>query len=112
MPHPRLLGLAAALLCVCAVAPVLVSRAWHPEAARAGNVLPFSVALDCDPATTGVQSQCQYPSGTTALDVDVVFENKSGAAASLGSFNFDVVTNQQAVLNPAPDSTNAFDSNP
>src|SRR5690242_6613577 len=84
----------------------------RPHAASATVVTPFELDLDCNTTLAGIQSSCVKPTGTTAVDIAVVLKNNSGSASDLGSFNFNVVTNQQTIFNPGPTNADTFNSNP
>src|SRR5689334_10412391 len=79
--------------------------AASPQAGNTG----FELALDCG---SGLGVPCTLASGTSTANVNVVLVNNSGVAATVGSFNFNVVTDAQNVFNPSAGSGNAFDSNP
>ena len=49
----------------------------------------FTLALDCDKATAGLQSACIIPSGPLR-DVDVVLTNNTAAPRELNGFSFEV----------------------
>jgi hypothetical protein len=60
---------------------------------------PFSMFVDCDVATAGVQSSCELPAGEQLVDVDIVLRNASGSVVDVPAFQFDLVTDQ-TVLDP------------
>jgi hypothetical protein len=73
--------------------------ATRVAASPQAGVATGSVSLDCDPGTAGVQSSCLFSTGTTSVDVAVVFTNNSGSPQTVGSFQFNVVANQ-SIFNP------------
>ncbi len=106
----RMFGASAALLILAVGAVALPLMLPHHRASA--DAAPFALRLDCDPATAGVQSACTYPQGTAFVDVDVVFENNSSAATTIGSFNFDAISIPQPALNPKPGVDANNDTNP
>jgi hypothetical protein len=68
--------------------------ATRVSASPQAGILTYSVSLDCDPGTAGVQSFCLLTTGTTSVDIDVVFTNGSGSALTLGSIGLDVLADQ------------------
>lgn len=102
-----LAGLAVALTLALTASLPLMLRALTADAVEVDTL-----ALDCDLATDGVQSQCAYPAGTTAFDVGVVYQRAEGAATvRLAAFNFEVVAPQLA-FQPAAGADANFNANP
>lgn len=52
----------------------------------------FYLAVDCDPAVAGIQSQCTLPSSppTTALSANIVLVNAGGADRRVAVFSFNL----------------------
>lgn len=71
----------------------------------------FSLSVDCDVLTPGIQDACVFPSGTTDVDVDIVLTNGTDADVTLGSHDFFATTNE-SVLDPKPGSADPLNSNP
>jgi len=74
----------------------------------------FYMAIDCNVTTPGIQDICAYPVGTTDVQVAIVAGNATGAATTIGSFDFAAETNEPVLL-PRTDITNpepggAFDA--
>ena len=107
--HPRAL-IFSLLAIVAVVAATGTASLDRPRAALAAPTL-FEMYLDCDPAA-GVQTTCTFPSGTASVDLDVILKNTSGAAGTVTAFNFDVVTDQQLIFNPKPQTGDSNNSNP
>jgi hypothetical protein len=92
------LGCVVAAVAVMALA-VAILRPGEPVAA--GTVTPVQFFIDCDPAASGIQSDCAYPSGTTSVAVDVVLQNRTGGVIGLSALGLAV--------RAAPASPGAFD---
>ncbi len=108
--HPR--AVIFSLLAIAAVfAAAGAASLGRSLPTSAATPTPFEMYLDCDP-TAGIQTTCSFASGTSSVDLDVILKNNSLVARTLGSFNFDVVTNQQLIFNPKPQSGDSFNSNP
>lgn len=71
----------------------------------------FSLSVDCDVLTPGIQDACVFPAGTTDVDVDIVLTNGTATDVMLGSHDFFATTNE-SVLDPKPGSADPFNSNP
>lgn len=73
----------------------------------------FYMAIDCNVTAAGIQDRCAYPAGTTDVQVAVVAGNATGAAATIGSFDFAAETNEPVLLPrtdiTTPDPDGAFD---
>jgi hypothetical protein len=60
----------------------------------------FSLALDCDTGTPGVQTTCILPLDAAEVDVGVVISNNTAAARTLGAFDFEIVDPNDSTLVP------------
>lgn len=109
--YPRALVFALLAAGAVVLAMVGVSPA-RPQQAEAGVPLPFSVLIDCDTSTVGIQTSCSYPSSTTTKDLDVIFVNNSGGPTSISSLQFTLKGDNQPIFNPGPISGDANNSNP
>jgi hypothetical protein len=73
--------------------------AFRTPTAQAGATTPFTVEVDCDTGTAGIQSSCTYPSGTGAITAAVVLHNNSGTNPTvINSFDFKINNSSTAVL--------------
>lgn len=112
--HARALLVTLSIATAFAITAFVLVRPDAPST-HAGAPPPptdWELYADCDPGTAGIQSSCVFPSGTTAINIDMVVKNNTVTGARLGSFEFVLVTNQQALFQPNAGSPNAFDSNP
>lgn len=62
----------------------------------------FYMAIDCDVVQAGVQIACNYPAGTTSVDVDVVVGNVDQPATDIAAFEFELTTFGGALQPSAP----------
>ncbi len=80
------------------------------------NLVNLTLALDCNPVVSGVQSNCHVPTGTSSLDVELSLENISGAAIAINGFNIGAIhdsdTSRLAPVSTLPPDLFAFDGNP
>src|SRR5207244_4470754 len=115
-PMTRKSGLRALVLSFAVLAAVAISLGGmlfvHGSPTAHADATAWEGYLDCDPGQVGIQSSCIFPSGTTSLNIDVLLKNNSGTATQLGAFNFDVITNQQAIFNPTTVADTNLDGNP
>ena len=84
----------------------------RPQPAHAGAPLPFSTLIDCDTATSGIQSTCSFPAGRTTEDLAVILVNNSGVNSSISALQFTLKGDNQPLLNPGPTSGDPNNSNP
>jgi hypothetical protein len=74
--------------------------------AEAGGPTIF-VAADCG---SGPGVSCTLPTGTTTVDVDVVFVNNSASPVDVGAFNFTLRTVREDIFDPAAASNPEFNA--
>ena len=60
---------------------------------------PFGLLLDCDPSTSGIQSECRHAPWVHTASVDVVLVNNSGTDRILAAFNYRIRVDQ-LIANP------------
>lgn len=95
---------------LCAAASIYIGPPSPPQ--TGGGEPNFSMSIDCDLTTAGIQSACDVPLGAGHLDVGVVVSNQPPAGTDLASFNFELHDPSLARLTPAPGIDQAFNANP
>lgn len=95
---------------LCAAASIHIGSPSPPQ--TGGGAPDFSMSIDCDLTTAGIQSACDVPLGAGHLDVGVVVSNQPPAGTDLASFNFELHDPSLARLTPAPGLDQAFNANP
>lgn len=99
----------AATVAIVAIGLTTVSLLRDGE--RAGALGGTVIMIDCDPEAAGVQSSCQYATGTAELKVDVVIVNGRSTAVSVCCIGFHVLATQTH-LSALPGTSDALNSNP
>jgi hypothetical protein len=82
---------------------------------EAGVTATIQMSIDCDLGTGGIQNTlgaCTFPSASSDYEIGVVIENLSASPTSVGSVNFEVVADTEAVFNPNPSTSPPNDGNP
>lgn len=91
------------ILAVVAGLAVITWLAAVPAAERtdAGVATDFTLSLDCDKNTAGIQAACTVPVGPS-LDVNLVLTNNTGASRELNGFSFEVHDPDTVRMIPPP----------
>lgn len=114
MRRPAIL-IGSTIAAIAAIAIALAAGNHLAEPTSAGEPAPTIIFhIDCNNTTPGIQTNCNYPTNTTQVDVDVVLENATGAAIDLGAFGFELVGNRRLTFMPASSicDTAGLDCNP
>lgn len=93
---------------------VVLFSAASPVTTQAQSTPDYTIAIDCDIATAGIQTSCTAPSGTTSYTVSVVIRNEPGGAGddNIAAFQFKVEASPLAFFNPPAGADNDKNSNP
>jgi hypothetical protein len=72
----------------------------------------FTMSIDCDVQSAGIQTNCDVPLGASGLDVAIVATNIGDVPHSFGAFNFNLHDSVNARLSPLPGIEPPLDGNP
>lgn len=81
---------------------VVLFSAASPVVTQAQSAGDFTISIDCDTGTAGIQTACTAAAGTTSYTVAVVITNEAGGlgATDIGALNFKVQASPGAFFSP------------
>lgn len=91
---------------IAALSAILIAIAvFGLDAARPADVAavppPFTITVDCDLVTAGIQNSCDVPSGTPSIDVGWVVNNDSGSDVLFNDWVLELFGSDRSALTPA-----------